>query len=148
MEKRKITLEKNLNLAKKAKHLIPGGGHTYSKGDDQFPSNAPRIMDHGKGCYLWDVDGNKWLDFGNSLASVILGHAYEPVLKAVRDELEKGVNFVRPSRIEAEVAEILTELIPSAEMVKFAKHGSDGTTGAVKLARAFTGRKYVARCGG
>jgi len=81
-----------------------------------------------------------------SLGSVILGHAYEPVLEAVRIELKKGVNFCRPSIIEGELAELLNEMIPSAEMVKFGKHGSDAVTGAIKLARAYTGRKYIARC--
>ncbi len=143
---RKFNFERGDKLAKLARALIPGGAHTYSKGDDQFPHNAPKIIDKGKGCYLWDVDGNQFLDFGMSLGTTILGHAYEPVLEAVRNEIEKGVNFVRPSRIEGELAEIISDIIPCAEMVKFAKHGSDATTGAVKLARAYTGRKYILRC--
>ena len=81
-----------------------------------------------------------------SLGTVTLGHAYEPVLKAVREEILKGVNFCRPSIIEGKLAEILIDEIPSAEMVKFGKHGSDAVTGAVKLARAYTGRNIVVRC--
>ncbi|MBU3597323.1 glutamate-1-semialdehyde 2,1-aminomutase [Polynucleobacter bastaniensis] len=146
MTTNKINLEIGRALSNKAKKLIPGGAHTYSKGDDQFPANAPKIIDRGKGCYIWDVDGNKWLDFAMSLGSVSLGHAYDPVLQSVTRELEKGVNFLRPTAIEAEVAELLIDIIPSAEMVKFAKHGSDATTSAVKLARAYTSRKYIARC--
>ena len=146
MEKLNLKTEMNQALGKKAKHFIPGGAHTYSKGDDQFPANAPKIIARGKGAHVWDVDDNRFVDFGGALGSVTLGHAYEPVLAAVRDELEKGVNFSRPSLIEGELAEMLNEIIPAAEMVKFGKNGSDAVTGAVKLARAYTGRKYVARC--
>lgn len=142
----KIKLEKNLLLAKRAHQYIPGGAHTYSKGDDQFPLNAPRIIDYGKGAYVWDVDGNKFLDLANSLGTTILGHAYEPVLEEVRKELLRGVNFCRPSIIEGELAELVSSIIPCAEMVKFGKNGSDATTAAVKLARAYTGRNLVARC--
>ena len=141
-----VNFEKNHYYGKRARRLIPGGAHTYSKGDDQFPSNAPRIIERGKGCRLWDVDGNEWHDFAMSLGTVILGHAYEPVLETVRSELKKGVNFCRPSLIEGELAELLQSIIPSAEMVKLAKHGSDATTGAVRLARAYTGRDKVLRC--
>jgi glutamate-1-semialdehyde 2,1-aminomutase len=146
MEKLKYSFELNNKLSAKAQALIPGGAHTYSKGDDQFPSNAPKIITHGKGCHLWDVDGNKFLDFGMALGTSLLGYAYEPILEVVKKEIENGVNFTRPSYIEAEVAEVLTEIIPSAEMVKFVKNGSDATTAAVKLARAATGRDYIARC--
>lgn len=130
----------------RAMEYIPGGAHTYSKGSDQFSSNAPTIIERGKGCYIWDADGQKFTDFSMSLGTVVLGHAYEPVLEAVRTELVKGVNFVRPSNIEGELAELLCDIIPCAEMVKLAKHGSDVTTAAIKLARAYTGRERIVRC--
>jgi glutamate-1-semialdehyde 2,1-aminomutase len=138
--------EGNKFYGDRANRLIPGGAHTYSKGDDQFPSNAPRIIDRGLGCKLWDVDNNEFVDMAMSLGTTVLGHAYEPVLAAVRKELDRGVNFCRPSIIEGELAELVCDLIPSAEMVKFGKNGSDAVTAGVKLARAYTGRKYVARC--
>lgn len=146
MKKKTLKYEMNIEFADRANRLIPGGAHTYSKGDDQFPSNAPKIIDRGLGCKLWDVDGNEFIDMAMSLGSVILGHAYEPVLDAVRKEITRGVNFCRPSVIEGELAELLVDIIPSAEMVKFGKNGSDAVTAAVKLARAYTGRKYVVRC--
>lgn len=124
--------------------LIPGGAHTYSKGDDQFPILAPAAITHGKGSHVWDIDGNEFLDCSMGLTSVSLGHAYEPVLEAVRNELLKGVNFQRPSVIEKEMAEKFLSLIPGHDMIKFAKNGSIVTTAAVKLARAHTGRKLVA----
>lgn len=140
------TSSKNQFYSERARRLIPGGAHTYSKGDDQFTAYAPKIISHGKGCEVWDVDGGRFLDLAMSLGTVTLGHAYEPVLKSVRAEIERGVNFLRPSVIEGDLAEILVDLIPSAEMVKFAKNGSDAVTAAVKLARAVTGRDYIARC--
>jgi len=132
--------------ALRAQRFIPGGAHTYSKGDDQFSSSAPKVIERGAGCFLWDADGAKYTDFAMSLGTVVLGHAYEPVLDVVREQLIKGVNFVRPSIIEGELAELLNEIIPCAEMVKLAKHGSDVTTAAIKLARAYTGRDYIVRC--
>ncbi len=146
MKIKDLKYERNNALAEKARRLIPGGAHTYSKGDDQFPANAPKVIDRGLGSTLWDVDGNEFTDLAMSLGTVILGHAYEPVLEAVRKEITRGVNFCRPSIIEGELAELLVDIIPSAEMVKFGKNGSDAVTAAVKLARAYTGRKYVARC--
>lgn len=124
--------------------MIPGGAHTYSKGDDQFPALAPAAIDYGKGAYVWDIDGNKFLDCSMGLYSVSLGHAYEPVLERVRKELERGVNFQRPSVLEMEMAETFLSLVPCHDMIKFAKNGSTVTTAAVKLARAFTGKPLVA----
>ena len=125
--------------------LIPGGAHTYSKGDDQFPIHSPAAITHARGVYCWDVDGNKYLDTLMGLTSVSLGHAYEPVLVRVREELEKGSNFSRPSTIEREMAERFVNLVPGHDMIKFSKNGSTATTAAVKLARAYTGRQIVAR---
>lgn len=146
MEKIYLVQDKNILLSKKARNIIPGGAHTYSKGDDQFSANAPKIIERGHGCYLFDVDGNKFMDYGMALGTTMLGYAYEPVVSAVAKQLTSGSNYTRPSFLEGEVAEKLASVIPSAEMVKFAKNGSDATTAAVKLARAYTGRDMVARC--
>ena len=126
--------------------LIPGGAHTYAKGDDQYPAGMAPVIERGAGCRVWDIDGNEFVEFGNGLRSTTLGHRFEPVLRAVRDHLDLGANFVRPHRIELQAAERLVELIPSAEMVKFGINGSDSTTAAVRLARAFTNREMVAVC--
>lgn len=134
------------NFYKKVHDLIPGGAHTYSKGDDQFPDNAPKIIDRGEGCKLWDIEGREYLDMAMSLGTTILGHAYPLVIEAAKVELYRGVNFCRPSVLEGQLAEMLVDIIPSAEMVKFGKNGSDAVTAAIKLARAYTGRDYVARC--
>ncbi len=142
---REITQFKASDAYRNAVHkLIPGGAHTYSKGDDQFPLLSPAAISHGKGAYVWDIDGNQYLDCSMGLTSVSLGHAYEPVLEKVRIELDKGVNFQRPSVLEKETAEKFLSLVPQHDMVKFSKNGSIVTTAAVKLARAKTGRKLVA----
>lgn len=126
--------------------LIPGGAHTYAKGDDQYPLEMAPVISHGKGAHVWDIDGNEYVEYGSGLRAVSLGHAHPKVLEAVRRELDRGSNFVRPSIVELEAAEAFLTSVPSAEMVKFAKNGSDATTAAVKLARAVTGRPLVAIC--
>lgn len=123
--------------------VIPGGAHTYSRGDDQYPANAPSILEKGEGAYVWDPQGKKYLDYGMGLRSVTLGYANERVNQAAYREMMKGLNLPRATTIELEAAERLVQLIPSADMVKFAKNGSNVTTAAVKIARAYTGRKYV-----
>ena len=133
-------------LCKRAQEIIPGGAHTYSKGADQSPLLGPKIISHGKGSHIWDVDGNEYIDWAMGLTAVSLGHAYEPILEVVRKELLRGVNFQCPSTVELELAELFLKEVPSAEMVKYAKNGSTVTTAAVKLSRAYTDRKYVAFC--
>ena len=130
-------------MHERARRAIPGGCHTYSKGDDQFPVNAPALIVSGTGCRVRDPDGNEFIDWGMGLRSVILGHAYPRVVDAVAGELARGSNFTRPSPIETLLAEDLIDLIPCAEMVKLAKNGSDATTAAIRLARAATGRDLV-----
>lgn len=130
----------------RAHAAIPGGAHTYAKGDDQYPQLSPSHIVRGKGCRVWDVDGNEFIEYGMGNRAVTLGHAYEPVLDAVRAHLETGVNFARPAAVEVEAAELFLSLIDNAEMVKFCKDGSDATSGAVKLARAYTGRDLIAIC--
>jgi glutamate-1-semialdehyde aminotransferase len=125
--------------------LIPGGAHTYSKGDDQFPILSPASITHGKGSRVWDEDGNEYIECLGGLASISLGHAYEPVVERIYEELKKGNNFSRPSIIEREIAEKFLSMVGTHDMIKFAKNGSVVTTAAVKLARAYTGRKLVAR---
>jgi len=138
---------KSRALQPKAHRLIPGGAHTYAKGDDQYPEQAPGFIVRGKGCRAWDLDGNEFIEYGMGLRAVALGHAFEPVVEAAYKQMQLGINFNRPAKIEVDLAEALLELIDGAEMVKFAKNGSDVTTAAVKLARAYTGRDLIAICG-
>lgn len=135
-----------MNYSERLNNLIPGGAHTYSRGDDQFPTNAPHILSRGSGAYVWDTENRKYLDYGMALRAVTIGYAYEPVANAAFQEIMKGNNLTRASLTELRAAEELNKLIPCAEMVKFAKNGSTVTTAAVKLARAYTGRPLVAIC--
>lgn len=123
---------------------IPGGAHTYSKGDDQFPERAPAAIARGAGAHVWDVDGNEFIDCSMALGSVSLGHAYPAVVAAAQQQIARGVNFQRPASIELEFAEEFLATVPGAERVKFGKNGSTLTSAAVRLARAYTGRDLVA----
>jgi glutamate-1-semialdehyde 2,1-aminomutase len=134
-----------LTLGTKLRTLIPGGAHTYAKGDDQYPADAAPVLVRGEGCHVWDADGNEYIEFGMGLRAVTLGHAFRPVVDAVIRQIGNGLNFTRPTTLELECAEALLGMV-GGDMVKFAKNGSDVVTAAVKLARAFTGREYVAIC--
>ena len=139
--------ERGKALAQRARAIIPGGAHTYAKGDDQFPERAPPFIVRGKGCHAWDMDGNEFIEYGMGLRAVTLGHAYEPVIRAAAEQLPFGTNFTRPAPIEVECAEEFLKLIPTADMVKFCKDGSTAVDAAVRLARAHTGRDTIAICG-
>ena len=133
-----------MNYQDRLLKVIPGGAHTYSRGFDQFPSNVPQILERGEGAYVWDPEGKRYLDYGMALRAVTLGYAYPSVAEAACREIMKGNNLPRASTTELEAAELIVDLIPSADMVKFAKNGSNVTTAAAKVARAYTGRPYIA----
>jgi glutamate-1-semialdehyde 2,1-aminomutase len=140
------SLPKSAALNERLHAVVPGGAHTYAKGDDQYPQDLAPVISHGRGAHVWDVDGNEYVEYGSGLRAVALGHAHPRVTEAVRRELDRGSNFVRPAAIEVEAAERFLQTVPTAEMVKFTKNGSDATTAAVRLARAATGRTLVALC--
>ncbi|SEH27367.1 glutamate-1-semialdehyde 2,1-aminomutase [Rhizobium sp. NFR12] len=138
--------ENSNRLREQAHRIIPGGAHTYAKGDDQYPLLAPGFIANGYGSHVWDVDANEYIEYGMGNRSVGLGHAYAHVLQAVTSELVRGCNFTRPARIEVECASAFLDTVPTAEMVKFCKNGSDATSAAIRLARAATCRDLVAIC--
>lgn len=131
------------SFSERLHRVIPGGAHTYSRGDDQYPANAPEILVSGKGAYVTAADGRTLLDYGMGLRAVTLGYADERINRAAVRGMELGVNLTRASVIELEAAERLVGLIPAADMVKFAKNGSNVTTAAAKVARAYTGRPFI-----
>jgi glutamate-1-semialdehyde 2,1-aminomutase len=143
---RKLSFEISSRMQNLAHSLIPGGAHTYAKGDDQYPVLAPGLLARGAGCRVWDVDGNEFIEYGMGLRAVTLGHGYRPVVEAAYRQMLLGNNFTRPASIELDCARELLGLVNGADMVKFAKDGSDVTSAAVRLARAYTGRDLVARC--
>ncbi|MEW6008460.1 MAG: aminotransferase class III-fold pyridoxal phosphate-dependent enzyme [Candidatus Omnitrophota bacterium] len=145
---KKIAIKKSLLLKDKARKLIPGCSQTFSKGPSQFVQGiAPVFLEDAKGCRVRDVDGNEYIDYAMALGPVVLGYNYPSVSEAVKKTLEKGTTFTLPNRLEVELSEILCEIIPCAQMVRFGKNGSDVTSGAVRVARAYTGKDKVACCG-
>lgn len=127
----------------RANRIIPGGAHTYSKGDDQFPANAPQAFVRGKGARVWDLDGREFVDWGMGINNVLVGHAEDAIDDAAAAAARNGQNFSRPTPLEVEAAEELVALLDGMEMAKFAKNGSDANTSAIRLARAVTGRPLV-----
>ena len=136
----------SLKIGDRLHAVVPGGAHTYAKADDQYPEGMAPIISRGLGSHVWDVDGNEFIEYGSGLRSVSLGHAHPRIVQAVRRQLDYGSNFVRPSEIELSAAEKMLSTVPGSQMVKFAKNGSDATTAAVRLARAYTSRDVVAIC--
>jgi len=132
------------DFSARAHRLIPGGAHTYSKGDDQFPANAPRALARGKGARVWDLEGREFVDWGMGINCVLIGHAEDAIDEAAIAALRRGQNFSRPTPLEVETAEAVLALFDGMDMVKFAKNGSDANTAAVRLARAATGRDLIA----
>ena len=141
-------LEKSEELKRRARKVIPSCSQTFSKGPSQFVQGvAPAYLERGTGCFVWDADGNKYLDFSMALGAVMLGYGDSRVAQAVAAQAKQGTVFTLSHPLEVELSEILTRLIPCAEMVRFGKNGSDATSAAVRAARAFTGREMIACCG-
>lgn len=140
--------EKSEKFLKRAEAVIPLGSQTFSKSKTQYPVGvSPLFINKAKGVNVWDIDGNRYIDLVNSLAAVTLGYRNQKVDEAVRKQLKSGVIFSLPGKLEAEVAELIVSSVPSAEMVRFAKNGSDATGAAIRLSRAVTGRDEIAFCG-
>jgi glutamate-1-semialdehyde 2,1-aminomutase len=135
-------------LLSRALKVIPLGTQTFSKSKTQYPEGvSPHFIKRGEGSHVWDVDGNEYIDFVNALAAITLGYNDPDVTNAVKAQLEEGTIFSLPHELEIKVAEKIVEMVPCAEMVRFGKNGSDATSGAIRLARAYTKRDHVAVCG-
>lgn len=145
---KELDVSRSQSLKSKAQHVIPSCSQTFSKGPNQFVQGvAPVFLKSGQGSHVWDVDGNEFIDHAMALGPVVLGHNYPAVTDAVTHQLQEGISFSLPHPLEVELAELLVDIIPCAEMVRFGKNGSDATSGAVRAARAYTGRDIVACCG-
>ena len=139
---------KSILQLERAEKVIPLGSQTFSKSRTQYPVGiSPLYIEKAKGPFVWDIDGNRYVDLVNSLASITLGYCDKEIESSIRKQLKKGTIFSLPGTLEAEVAELIVEMVPSAEMVRFGKNGTDATSAAIRLARAFTGRDHVAVCG-
>jgi glutamate-1-semialdehyde aminotransferase len=148
MIKKPLNLTNSNKLYKKALKIIPYGSQTYSKGVKALSDGvSPNFLAKGKGCEVWDVDGNKYIDFVMGNQPLILGYADPDVNKAVIKQLKLGSTFSVSNKLEIDVAELLVKHIPGAEGARFGKHGADATSIAVSLSRAITKRDHLAFCG-
>lgn len=144
----KLNLQRSLELFEKAKDLVPGGVLGARRPGDFIMGEYPIFLEQGKGGRVTDVDGNEYIDFLCGYGPIILGYREEEVDEAVvRQIREKGFCFSLTQRYQNELAEKLRDLIPCSEMSIFLKTGSDATTASIRIARAFTGRTKVMRCG-
>jgi glutamate-1-semialdehyde 2,1-aminomutase/spore coat polysaccharide biosynthesis protein SpsF len=140
--------ERSQAMLARAERSIPLGTQTFSKSKTHFPNGAsPSFLTHGQGGRVWDVDGNEYVDLVGALLPTILGYRDPDVDDAIRRQLARGISFSLATELEITLAEDLVRLIPCAEMVRFGKNGTDATSAAVRLARAFTGRDHVLMCG-
>lgn len=145
---KELKFDKSIELGNRARKFIPGITQTISKRPAAFaPGYFPDFIDHAKGAHVWDVDGNEYIDYVMACGPVTLGYCYPPVDEAIRAQLARGIIFTRLTSLEGEVAEILAELVPCAEMTRFFKGGVEANSAAARLARAFTGKEKMASCG-
>jgi glutamate-1-semialdehyde aminotransferase len=135
-------------LEARARKVIPCVTQTASKRPDAYaPGRFPTYIARGQGSHVWDVDGNEYIDCLMALGPVILGYCYPPVDRAIAEQLTRGIMFSRPTALEVEVAELLVEMVPCAEAVRFLKGGAEANSAALRMARAYTGREIVLTCG-
>jgi glutamate-1-semialdehyde aminotransferase len=141
-------LDQSQALWARAERVIPLGTQTLSKGPSQFVQGVcPIYLDRGRGSHVWDADGNEYIDYPMALGPVLLGHCDARVDAAIREQLESGITFTMMHRLEVEVAERIVQMCPGVDAVRFAKSGSDALSGAVRAARAHTGRDHLLVCG-
>lgn len=141
-------IEKSEELYQRSLGLIPSNTQTLAKGPTQYVNGmAPKYLVKGKGSHVWDVDGNEYIDYNMGIGPLSLGYAYPRVDEAVKKQLADGITFSLVHPLEVEVAEIIRDIIPNAEMVRYSKTGADVTSAAVRLARAYTGKNKILCCG-
>ncbi len=141
-------MKRNIKLFNEALKYIPLASQTYSKSHKvHFKKISPLFLKKGDGCYVWDEDNNKYIDFICALLPIIIGYNNKEVNNSIVKQLKKGISFSLPTKIETELSKVLCRLIPSAEMVRFGKNGSDVTAAAIRLARAHTKRDKIIFCG-
>lgn len=134
-------------LFQEAQKVIPGGVNSPVRAFTAV-GGEPIFVEKAKGAYLYDVDGNKLIDYINSWGPMILGHAYEPVVNAVVDKAKKGTSFGMPTEIETQIAELAVSMVPNIDKIRFVNSGTEACMSAVRLARGFTGRDKVIKFSG
>ena len=141
-------ISESQKLYARATGLIPAYTQTLAKGPTQYVDGvAPKFLGRAKGSHVWDVDGNEYIDFNMAIGPISLGYGYPVVDEAIRRQLDDGITFSLVHPLEVEVAELVREVIPNAESVRYTKAGAEVTSAAVRLSRAWTGRDKVLCCG-
>lgn len=133
---------KSIALFEQANKVIPGGVNSPVRAFKSV-GGTPVFMQHAKGAYLYDVDGNRYVDYINSWGPMILGHAYEPVVKAIQEYATYSTSFGAPTKLEIEVAELIVSMVPNIDMVRMVNSGTEACMSALRLARGYTGRNKV-----
>ncbi|RRA48327.1 glutamate-1-semialdehyde 2,1-aminomutase [Acidipila sp. EB88] len=136
--------ERSAALHARAQRLLPGGVDSPVRAFLAV-GGAPPFVERGEGAYLWDADGNRYLDYFGSWGPMILGHAFPPVVEAIQRAAERSTSFGASTAAEAELAALVVEACPSIEMLRFTSSGTEATMSAIRVARAFTGRKYIVK---
>ena len=137
-----ITTKKSEKLFHRAQKHIPGGVNSPVRAFKSVGIN-PIFIHRGKGAYLWDVDGNKYIDYVGSWGPMILGHAHPEILKAIQQAMKSGTSFGAPTELEVTMAELITTMVPSIEIVRMVNSGTEATMSAIRLARAYTGKDKI-----
>lgn len=144
----KNNFKKSNQYLNRSLKTIPLASQTFSKSLTQYPSGVtPYFFSKARGSKVWDIDGNRYIDFVNSLLSISIGYRNKDIDDAVLKQMKNGVIFSMPHKLETELAELICKIIPCAESVRFSKNGSDATAGAIRLSRAYTNREHIAVCG-
>src|ERR1700679_4256777 len=129
-------------LRQRAEKLFPGGVNSPVRAFRAVGGDPPFVV-RGEGAYLWDADGNRYLDFFGSWGPMILGHAFPPVVEAIREAAGRGASFGASHSGEANLAELVRRCFPSAEKMRFVSPGTQACMSAIRLARGFTGRNFI-----
>ena len=136
--------ERSKELFAKARNLIPGGVNSPVRAGKAVGVDPPFIA-RAEGCFLWDVDGNRYIDYVCSWGPMILGHAHPEVVEALQERLPRGTSYGAPTELEVEMAQTIVDMVPSIEMVRMVNSGTEATMSAIRLARGFTGRENIVK---
>jgi glutamate-1-semialdehyde 2,1-aminomutase len=136
--------EKSRSLFERAQSLMPGGVNSPVRAFKAV-GGTPFFVARGEGCYLWDVDGNRFIDFVCSWGPLILGHAHPEVVAAVKEAVERGTTYGAPTELEVALAEKIQQAFPSMEMLRLVNSGTEATMSAIRAARGYTGRKKIVK---
>ncbi|MFP4621170.1 MAG: glutamate-1-semialdehyde 2,1-aminomutase [Bacteroidales bacterium] len=142
-----MNIQKSIEAFKRAKSAIAGGVNSPVRAYSSVDS-TPLFMDRGKGSKVWDIDGNEYIDFVSSYGPLILGHAHPRIVEAVTKAAEKGTSFGAPTETETEIAELVKEMVPSIERIRFVNSGTEATMSGIRLARGYTGKDYIVKFSG